>query len=398
MKNILSITVVLLAIAEAYSNSVVPFYGQCGGKGWTGGTTCATGSTCTYLNDYYSQCVVNPAPSGTVGLNAQCGGIGYSGLTKCAPGLTCQYINSYYFQCLASSNSSSPATTTTTTQKTTTRGATTKTTTSKTSAQPTSTTTSKKTSATTKATTGKTTTQVTTKTTTSSSQTSVFPNHQFRFGRGYDANNKDYANYDYLPAWIGYQRQFGAADMANACLTNKKTAVFYAYITAFAARDLGQLYDCNDPAHPTTNLCTDGSNFIRNNRQTLVNLYGSIASSIASILGSNASPVFLIEPDFYQYYSNSWNSQTSGFYQQNGGALTGSYMRSLMDDYVAAIKKSLPNALISWDISPWATQQQMTTWWGFFQNASYINFIHTSGGQVIFKKIFNIFLVIIFQL
>ncbi|KAH7090918.1 cellulose-growth-specific protein [Auriculariales sp. MPI-PUGE-AT-0066] len=31
-------------------------YGQCGGQGWTGPTACATGSTCTVLNSYYSQC------------------------------------------------------------------------------------------------------------------------------------------------------------------------------------------------------------------------------------------------------------------------------------------------------------------------------------------------------
>ncbi|KAH8660107.1 glycosyl hydrolase family 45 protein [Xylariales sp. PMI_506] len=32
-------------------------YGQCGGIGWTGPTTCASGSTCTVLNAYYSQCL-----------------------------------------------------------------------------------------------------------------------------------------------------------------------------------------------------------------------------------------------------------------------------------------------------------------------------------------------------
>lgn len=32
-------------------------WGQCGGNGWTGGTTCASGYTCTYFNDYYSQCL-----------------------------------------------------------------------------------------------------------------------------------------------------------------------------------------------------------------------------------------------------------------------------------------------------------------------------------------------------
>ncbi|KAI0092946.1 hypothetical protein BDY19DRAFT_982853 [Irpex rosettiformis] len=40
-------------------------WGQCGGVGWAGATTCASGSICTVLNDYYSQCVPGSAsPSG----------------------------------------------------------------------------------------------------------------------------------------------------------------------------------------------------------------------------------------------------------------------------------------------------------------------------------------------
>ncbi|CAE6440204.1 putative endo-beta-1,4-glucanase D OS=Aspergillus terreus (strain NIH 2624 / FGSC A1156) GN=eglD PE=3 SV=1 [Rhizoctonia solani AG-1 IB] len=35
---------------------LIPKFGQCGGQGWTGGTTCVSGSTCTKLNDYYFQC------------------------------------------------------------------------------------------------------------------------------------------------------------------------------------------------------------------------------------------------------------------------------------------------------------------------------------------------------
>ncbi|KAG8730577.1 hypothetical protein FRC11_006387 [Ceratobasidium sp. 423] len=34
----------------------VPLYGQCGGSGYTGPTTCASG-TCTYNNEWYSQCL-----------------------------------------------------------------------------------------------------------------------------------------------------------------------------------------------------------------------------------------------------------------------------------------------------------------------------------------------------
>jgi len=32
-------------------------YGQCGGIGFSGCASCASGSTCNKINDYYSQCV-----------------------------------------------------------------------------------------------------------------------------------------------------------------------------------------------------------------------------------------------------------------------------------------------------------------------------------------------------
>lgn len=32
-------------------------YGQCGGIGFSGCASCASGSTCSKINDYYSQCV-----------------------------------------------------------------------------------------------------------------------------------------------------------------------------------------------------------------------------------------------------------------------------------------------------------------------------------------------------
>ncbi|KAG2022341.1 lipolytic enzyme [Coprinopsis cinerea AmutBmut pab1-1] len=40
----------------------VPLYGQCGGNGWTGATTCVSGATCVKLNDWYSQCQAGAAP------------------------------------------------------------------------------------------------------------------------------------------------------------------------------------------------------------------------------------------------------------------------------------------------------------------------------------------------
>ena len=38
-------------------SGTVAKYGQCGGEGYTGSTVCASGSTCTYSNAWYSQCL-----------------------------------------------------------------------------------------------------------------------------------------------------------------------------------------------------------------------------------------------------------------------------------------------------------------------------------------------------
>ncbi|KAF4581471.1 hypothetical protein EYR40_009757 [Pleurotus pulmonarius] len=40
-------------------------WGQCGGNGWTGATTCVAGSTCTIQNEWYSQCLPGSASPGS---------------------------------------------------------------------------------------------------------------------------------------------------------------------------------------------------------------------------------------------------------------------------------------------------------------------------------------------
>ncbi|KAL4261276.1 Beta-xylanase [Pleurotus pulmonarius] len=53
----------LLPLATAQQGS----WAQCGGIGWTGGTTCISGWTCIYVNDWYSQCLegTSSAPATT---------------------------------------------------------------------------------------------------------------------------------------------------------------------------------------------------------------------------------------------------------------------------------------------------------------------------------------------
>ncbi|KAI0788208.1 endoglucanase [Fomes fomentarius] len=50
-----------LALASAAPSYAVPAWGQCGGIGYSGSTTCDAGSTCVKLSDYYSQCQVSSA-------------------------------------------------------------------------------------------------------------------------------------------------------------------------------------------------------------------------------------------------------------------------------------------------------------------------------------------------
>jgi endo-1,4-beta-xylanase len=59
----LSLVLAVLPVA-VFAQS--PLWGQCGGQGWTGPTTCASGAVCQASNQWYSQCVPgtgNPPPA-----------------------------------------------------------------------------------------------------------------------------------------------------------------------------------------------------------------------------------------------------------------------------------------------------------------------------------------------
>lgn len=51
----------LLSLAPAAVLAQSPLWGQCGGQGWTGPTTCVSGAVCKVSNNWYSQCVQGSA-------------------------------------------------------------------------------------------------------------------------------------------------------------------------------------------------------------------------------------------------------------------------------------------------------------------------------------------------
>ncbi|TFK76357.1 cellobiohydrolase II-I, partial [Pluteus cervinus] len=78
----------LLALLPLLVSAQAPLYGQCGGQGWTGAKTCVAGATCTFSNDWYSQCLPGggntppPAPTTTTTVTTRPGG----GTTSTTPG------------------------------------------------------------------------------------------------------------------------------------------------------------------------------------------------------------------------------------------------------------------------------------------------------------------------
>ncbi|KAH8664610.1 glycosyl hydrolase family 61-domain-containing protein [Xylariales sp. PMI_506] len=66
------------------------------------GTTMTTGTTATTLTTKTTtSSSTTSTATGTVPIYGQCGGIGYTGSTTCASGLTCTELNAYYYQCLS---------------------------------------------------------------------------------------------------------------------------------------------------------------------------------------------------------------------------------------------------------------------------------------------------------
>ncbi|KAI5891188.1 carbohydrate-binding module family 1 protein [Schizophyllum commune H4-8] len=52
---------------KASAQTVADPWGQCGGTGWSGATTCPSGYTCTVSSEYYSQCIPGSGGGGSGG-------------------------------------------------------------------------------------------------------------------------------------------------------------------------------------------------------------------------------------------------------------------------------------------------------------------------------------------
>lgn len=210
-------------------------------------------------------------------------------------------------------------------------------------------------------------------------------NCKFAYGLSWDSANKNYGNFDYMNKWLGEPadgcrgadhctdwNKYWAGAAVEKAKELGKTLVLYMYIIAFEAKNKWALHDCN-VGHP--NLCERGADYIRQFRSRIIERYEYQAKHVADIVGRNTFAVYMIEPDFVQYYRRGFEGN------MQGGYISGEEMGRLFKDMVAAIKRAHPAASIAWDISPWLSESEQRTWWNYFKDShSQIDFLFTSGG------------------
>lgn len=141
-----------------------------------------------------------------------------------------------------------------------------------------------------------------------------FPGGFFKYGvdfAGDSVSDDLYRKYDYLSMWINAPHSDNSKNTDwnpfwNGAMVEKakrlgKMTLFYAYIIAFQARaDIG-LQDCD--VNPSYSLCNKGANYIRQNRNRLVERYSHQAWNIANAWGDrNKEVIFLMEPDVKFYF------------------------------------------------------------------------------------------------
>jgi hypothetical protein len=201
----------------------------------------------------------------------------------------------------------------------------------------------------------------------------VFPTCRFHFGMDHaQFKTSPQTEVEYLTAWAGTSEDFNLGDLLTDCKSGGRLPVIYGYIIAFAARRDQNLQDCNVTSGAS--LCTGGAAYIRDHfTDRILALYKKYATGVASSWGTTNPVIWLMEPDYYQYASDS---------RQSGGTLTFQQAGDYMHQIVAAIKAILPNAVFSMDISPWMTTATLTQWTAAFQMGDF-TFMSTSAGATL---------------
>ncbi len=188
----------------------------------------------------------------------------------------------------------------------------------------------------------------------------------------------------FTPGWMGQKDTF---DMSYVCdegnpggeLENQ-VPVIVAYVAAFYIKRHYGVCDCNVTSCGQDNdLCHSGAERISDNLEAILDVYESYGRGFADCYGTERPLIFEMEPDFYQYTYTSDQSAPWTFERAGG----------IMSQFVGALKKHLPNAHFSLDVSPWVGtnddsggngSDQGRNWYSYF-DLELFSFVNTSGGS-----------------
>jgi hypothetical protein len=195
--------------------------------------------------------------------------------------------------------------------------------------------------------------------------------HPFGCGFAWGTNGGKGSSYlQFITAWIGYEPFNNNPNGCDGCNLVRDLAatnavpVFYAYYIGYAANAAG-FGDCN--TDPNQDLCTNGAQWIRDNRQQVLDYYESYAAR-AYMANPNKPVVWLLDGDFMQYQEPS----------QMPSPLTVAELGTLVNDITCAIKTNAPNHVVAINHTPWNGNEETDA---FFDavNLDIIDMVWTTG-------------------
>ena len=194
-----------------------------------------------------------------------------------------------------------------------------------------------------------------------------------KFAWGAASSGTNYSSLNFVSTWVGYETNGGLSNWStngtnsgqanqNACgdcalvksvSSTSSMVVFYTYFIGFQACKRDGYCDCNNSSPP--NLCTNGAQWIRDNRAILINAYGQYAKAVYAN-SPNKPVIWWLEGDMVQYTVGGSSTQANPLSYAEAGQLS--------RDITCAIKSNQPNAIVAVNHSPWNADAVSQGFWG----------------------------------
>jgi hypothetical protein len=186
---------------------------------------------------------------------------------------------------------------------------------------------------------------------------------------GANGNTGNRSSYlDYITSWVGYEAEGGLNGTCDGCNFAKGFSgalpAYYAYFIGYQAAAAG-FGDCNTDGDGQ-NLCTRGAQWVKSNRDRVVQMYANYARLTYQAVPSKPV-VWLLEGDFIQYT-----------YAEQSSPLSMQELGTLANDIICAIKANQPNAVVAINHSPWITNDQTNQFWAAMP-LNVTDFVWTTG-------------------